>query len=114
MDGTSQILSNQLDPRIIVVTNIKNIGLSASLNIGIHKSKGKYIAFCDDDDLWDPKKLEMQLDFMEKNNAGICFCFRISRRRFSYFLSGDVSFIVCDFSYYPFSTRYKKNTCSIC
>ncbi|SVD05310.1 uncharacterized protein METZ01_LOCUS358164, partial [marine metagenome] len=27
-------------------------------NIGIKQSKGKYIAFCDDDDIWLPQKLE--------------------------------------------------------
>ena len=67
-DGTSQILSNQLDPRIIVITNTKNIGLSASLNIGIHKSKGKYIARNDADDISLPERLAIQFDFMEKNS----------------------------------------------
>ena len=67
-DGTSQILSNQLDPRIMVVTNTKNIGLSASLNIGIHNSKGKYIARNDADDISLPERLAIQFDFMEKNS----------------------------------------------
>lgn len=36
-------------------------------NIGLKKATGKYIAFCDDDDLWLPEKLEIQVDFLEKN-----------------------------------------------
>jgi teichuronic acid biosynthesis glycosyltransferase TuaG len=34
-------------------------------NKGIEKSKGKYIAFCDDDDIWFPSKIELQLKAMK-------------------------------------------------
>lgn len=34
-------------------------------NKGIEISSGKYIAFCDDDDIWFPKKIECQLHHME-------------------------------------------------
>lgn len=33
-------------------------------NIGIENSSGKYIAFCDDDDIWFPSKIETQLNAM--------------------------------------------------
>ena len=35
-------------------------------NKGIEKSTGKYIAFCDDDDLWFPKKIELQINAMKQ------------------------------------------------
>ena len=38
-------------------------------NEGIKKSNGKYIAFCDDDDIWFPQKLELQIDNMIKHNC---------------------------------------------
>lgn len=38
-------------------------------NIGISHSTGDYIAFCDDDDIWFHKKLELQLEGMKKNNC---------------------------------------------
>tara|TARA_Y100001958_G_scaffold89951_1_gene61217 strand:+ start:3304 stop:4023 length:720 start_codon:yes stop_codon:yes gene_type:complete len=38
-------------------------------NKGIEKSTGKYIAFCDDDDIWFPKKIELQINAMK-----ICGC----------------------------------------
>jgi len=37
-------------------------------NCGIEKSTGKYIAFLDDDDIWFPNKLELQIKAM--NNTG--------------------------------------------
>jgi teichuronic acid biosynthesis glycosyltransferase TuaG len=38
--------------------------LGLSRNYGIKKSTGKYIAFCDDDDIWFPEKIEQQLKAM--------------------------------------------------
>lgn len=35
-------------------------------NQGVYISKGKYIAFCDDDDMWFPRKLELQINAMKK------------------------------------------------
>lgn len=36
-------------------------------NKGIEISTGKYIAFCDDDDIWLPKKIELQINAMKKS-----------------------------------------------
>ncbi len=48
-------------------------------NRGIRKAKGKYIAFLDQDDLFLPKKIENQLELIEKTgqkiDAVICNCF---------------------------------------
>jgi teichuronic acid biosynthesis glycosyltransferase TuaG len=38
-------------------------------NQGINISNGKYVAFCDDDDIWFPKKIELQLEAMKKYNC---------------------------------------------
>ena len=38
-------------------------------NKGIEQSSGKYIAFCDDDDIWFPKKIELQVKAMKKTRC---------------------------------------------
>lgn len=38
-------------------------------NKGIENSNGEYIAFCDDDDIWFPNKLELQIHAMKENNC---------------------------------------------
>lgn len=38
-------------------------------NIGIKKSTGVYIAFCDDDDIWFPKKIELQMNAMKQSKC---------------------------------------------
>lgn len=38
-------------------------------NFGIKEATGNYIAFCDDDDIWFPQKLELQLKAMKENDC---------------------------------------------
>jgi Glycosyl transferase family 2 len=44
-----------------------NSGLSAARNTGIANSSGAYLQFLDSDDLIEPRKLECQVDYLERN-----------------------------------------------
>ncbi len=59
------------DHRIRLIINDKNLGAGESRNKGIKFSKGDFVAFIDSDDLWEKNKLEIQFDFMNKNNLKI-------------------------------------------
>ena len=52
-DQTARILKRyaELDSRIRIITNEKNLGLTRSLNIGLAACRGKYIARMDADDV---------------------------------------------------------------
>lgn len=58
----------QEDSRIVIINNDRNLGLTKSLNIALLRARGKYIARMDGDDITHPKRLELQYQFLEKNN----------------------------------------------
>ncbi len=63
-DKSEEIIQSYSDPRIIYIKNEGNKGIVATLNIGLDRSKGKYIARMDADDISLPHRLKMQLSFM--------------------------------------------------
>ena len=67
-DNTLELLSKFDDKRIRVIVNEKNSGAALSRNKALKEAKGKWIAFLDSDDLWEPNKLEKQINFMKENN----------------------------------------------
>ena len=72
----SSILINSYskkDERIKPLYLNDNIGAAMARNMAISKAKGKYLAFLDSDDVWLPKKLEVQTNFMKKNNCSFVF-----------------------------------------
>lgn len=60
-----------LDKRINLLVNKKNIGAGLSRNLAMNRANGNYIAFLDSDDIWHNNKLETQLKFMKSNDLKI-------------------------------------------
>lgn len=58
-----------------VITNTRSPGLAGARNTGIEAARGEFVAFCDDDDLWMPRKLERQLAALRRQpGAGLATC----------------------------------------
>jgi glycosyltransferase involved in cell wall biosynthesis len=57
-DHTPEVVETFDDPRIVYLRQEENKGVAAARNAGIHLSRGKYIAFLDDDDEYLPTFLE--------------------------------------------------------
>ncbi len=63
------------DERIRYVQNETSIGGGATRNRGIRLARAEFVAFLDDDDEWLPRKLEVQLNTLEKSEERIGFIF---------------------------------------
>jgi glycosyltransferase involved in cell wall biosynthesis len=61
------------DKRIKSFQNDNNGIISINRNFGIKVARGKYLAFCDDDDIWESNKLELQLKFLESGSADLVY-----------------------------------------
>ena len=55
------------DPRIQLICNEENCGLTKNLNKGLRVAKGKYIARMDGDDISEPTRFEKQVAFLEEH-----------------------------------------------
>jgi glycosyltransferase involved in cell wall biosynthesis len=63
------------DPRITAVRNEKNLRLPRSLNRGFSLSKGQYLTWTSDDNLYEPDALEVMVRYLEGEPAtGVVYC----------------------------------------
>ncbi|KAA6340156.1 putative glycosyltransferase EpsE [termite gut metagenome] len=67
IDESVKIIKSFGDPRIILLQNGENLNLATSLNRGIKYARGKYIARMDADDISLPKRLQRQVEYLEKH-----------------------------------------------
>lgn len=74
-DGTYELLLEitRKDDRVKVLRNLDNFGAAVSRNNSIKHASGRFIAFLDADDLWQPEKLSTQIEFMLKNNVVLSY-----------------------------------------
>ncbi len=60
-DDTGSFVRGVPDGRVRYHRNANGGNLSVNRNFGVAHARGRWIAFCDDDDVWEPAKLEKQL-----------------------------------------------------
>jgi teichuronic acid biosynthesis glycosyltransferase TuaG len=66
-DSTTNTVLSVADNRIKFFSIPHSGRPAVPRNYGISKATGEYIAFCDDDDLWDSEKLQKQIDCFNLN-----------------------------------------------
>lgn len=74
-DGTAA-LARQIaaaDPRVRILHHPVARGPAGARNTGIAAARGRYLAFCDSDDLWLSPKLERQLALAEESGAALVY-----------------------------------------
>ncbi len=69
-DDTQEYLKSISDDRLNLLS-IKRSGPAVARNEGAKVATGKYLAFCDSDDLWEKEKLEIQMPFFDKPSPPI-------------------------------------------
>lgn len=74
-DNTLEILEDlaQNDDRIKIFKLNVNSGAAVARNNSIRNAKGRFIAFLDSDDIWNPDKLEKQISFMIDNKVALSY-----------------------------------------
>ena len=74
-DNSRELIRNIAvrDKRIKFVFLTENIGVAGARNIALEKSKGRYIAFLDSDDVWKKEKLSKQVQFMQSHDVSFSF-----------------------------------------
>lgn len=60
-DGTSEIVKRLGDDRIRLIRSTLSLGVARARNLGMEVATKTWVAFNDDDDLWSPRKLALQL-----------------------------------------------------
>jgi glycosyltransferase involved in cell wall biosynthesis len=89
------------DKRIRAYQNKNNGIIAVNRNFGIRKARGKYIAFCDDDDIWLKEKLLVQTKyFINNTDIDMIYC------PVQYF--GNTSFFSYYFGMYPLPYRVNE------
>jgi len=68
-DGTADMLAAHSDPRVRHVRHNRPLGVAAARNRGLAEARGEWVGLLDDDDLWAPDKLAVQLRVAEGQGA---------------------------------------------
>ena len=74
-DGSGEIVAQAAaaDERIRLIRLEGRNGAAVARNTAIESSRGRYVAFCDADDIWLPHKLDAQLEHARETGSPLTF-----------------------------------------
>ena len=114
-DGSFEFLQQryQFDKRFKIFRQ-ENKGVSSARNLGLQHAKGEWIAFLDADDIWHPRKLELQLKAVKESETQFCSARGVNFVDPIKVMNGK--YIVTFFLFYFFmliAAVYYRSVCSI-
>ena len=72
-DGTLRVVREFSSDKILTVALTQKGGMANARNAGVEKASGRYICFLNARDMWQPEKLERQIEFMQDNGAAFSY-----------------------------------------
>ena len=66
-DNTGKYITSKVNDERIRFFRLERKGVSYARNFGLSKARGEYIQFLDSDDLLYPEKIQIQIEFLNKN-----------------------------------------------
>ncbi len=63
------------NPKVKYIKHEKNLNGSAARNTGVSNAEGKYIALLDDDDIFHPSKIRIQIERLSGKSKDHAFCY---------------------------------------
>jgi glycosyltransferase involved in cell wall biosynthesis len=72
-ESNQQVIDSYHSDKLTYFKFKENQGGNSCRNKGVDISKGEYVAFLDDDDIWNSEKLKLQIDFMVKNRVKLSY-----------------------------------------
>ena len=66
-DATAQRVREIDDPRVSLEVFERNRGACVALNHGVRRARGEYVAILNSDDVFEPDKLALQVEYLDAN-----------------------------------------------
>jgi len=91
-DDTAEVVGAAGDPRIHFVNLVQNVGdQSGPNNEGFRRSRGRFIAYLNHDDLWFPDHLETAVAALEETGADLVWPLIVARRSDGVYTCNDLN-----------------------
>lgn len=79
-DGSIKIIQELADPRIRLTRNTAEKNLILNFENALTHARGRYIFLSDQDDIWEPEKVEVMLTCLEEYDLVVCDCSIIDQK----------------------------------
>lgn len=85
-DSTKEVVKSFKDPRIVYLEK-KNKGPASARNFGLLKTKGRYISYLDDDDIYYPQHLRVLSKYLDKHpRVGLVYGNALVKKRGKFYI----------------------------